>query len=74
MEVALPLQMRNIDMIGIAGAVFLVTALIFGFTDAELLDHWYDWVFGPFLWVFGGALVSVFVLVRVFFTPDKISH
>ncbi len=63
--------MRPINLVGIAGAALLAAGIIFGFNDAELFDNWYDWIFGPFLWVVGCALVSAFILVRVFSHPPK---
>ncbi len=67
--------MRIIDVIGIIGAASLVAGIAFGFNDAELFDHWYDWIFGPFLWVFGCTLISTFILVRLLSSPpDRTSR
>jgi hypothetical protein len=66
--------MRKIDIVGIIGAVSLLAGIAFGFNDAELFDHWYDWVFGPFLWVLGCALMSAFILVRVLSHRPNVSR
>ncbi len=65
--------MRKIDIVGILGAGLLIIGIAFGVNDTELFDHWYDWVFGPFLWVLGSVFLSAFVLVRVFSHPPKTS-